>query len=76
MIFITNFFIEKFDMYHCVNLRYTLCYFDSLIYCDMVADVGTLDLPPYAYRPGSIVRVEISFTNRSCKPVNNDIVCC
>lgn len=39
MIFITNFFIEKFDMYHCVNLRYTLCYFDSLIYCDMVADV-------------------------------------
>ena len=46
------------------------------ILCNMVAYVGALDIPPYAYRPRGVARVEISYPYRPCEPAYNDIMRC
>lgn len=36
---ILKFLLNKFDVEHCVSLRYIACYFNAFTYCNMIADV-------------------------------------
>ena len=35
-------FLNKFNIYHHINLRCTMCCFDTFVYCDMITIVVTL----------------------------------
>lgn len=39
--------MKKFDMYHCISLRYTAHYFDIFIYCSLMANVVIIILHNY-----------------------------
>ena len=41
--------LNIFDVWHCVSLRCTACYFDPFIYCHMIADIVVfITLPNYS----------------------------